>query len=199
MAKHKQIKFLMKLTGGKIPSKFWIKYTTDSALCSIAAVPPFRGLRRFHQGRKFKQWTGNDSKALMKVRLRFLFDSIMSLSSIKSRCFFQLLRASYHPGYCGHFALFKNFATLFGMTLLLKKCSMTYKMRWPGFMPTGLFLRHLVFVLMALHFQGNIQWSIISQWSGVLVHLMVFVHPSLSQSIESPSKNLGDAHAATML
>src|ERR1700677_3338263 len=34
---------------------------------SIAAVPPFPGLRRFPQGRRFKQWTGNDSKALMKV------------------------------------------------------------------------------------------------------------------------------------
>ncbi|KAH6904046.1 hypothetical protein BKA70DRAFT_1373674 [Coprinopsis sp. MPI-PUGE-AT-0042] len=35
----------------------------------IAAVPPFPGLRRFYQGRGFKQWTGNDSKALMKVIL----------------------------------------------------------------------------------------------------------------------------------
>ncbi|KAJ3475333.1 hypothetical protein NLI96_g11907 [Meripilus lineatus] len=33
----------------------------------IAAVPGFPGLRRFHEGCKFKQWTGNDSKALMKV------------------------------------------------------------------------------------------------------------------------------------
>ncbi|KZT64211.1 hypothetical protein DAEQUDRAFT_679009 [Daedalea quercina L-15889] len=33
----------------------------------IAAVPPFPGLRRFPEGRNFKQWTGNDSKALMKV------------------------------------------------------------------------------------------------------------------------------------
>src|SRR5260221_2063734 len=34
---------------------------------SIANAPPFSGLRRFPQGRGFKQWTGNDSKALMKV------------------------------------------------------------------------------------------------------------------------------------
>ncbi|KIM64604.1 hypothetical protein SCLCIDRAFT_114703, partial [Scleroderma citrinum Foug A] len=32
-------------------------------------VPPFPGLRRFPQGRHFKQWTGDDSKALMKVYL----------------------------------------------------------------------------------------------------------------------------------
>jgi hypothetical protein len=34
----------------------------------ISAVPPFPGLRRFADGRDFKQWTGDDSKALMKVR-----------------------------------------------------------------------------------------------------------------------------------
>ncbi|KAJ6558720.1 hypothetical protein B0H10DRAFT_2201334 [Mycena sp. CBHHK59/15] len=35
----------------------------------IAAVPPFPGLRRFPEGRGFKQWTGDDSKVLMKVYL----------------------------------------------------------------------------------------------------------------------------------
>ncbi|KAH9948897.1 hypothetical protein B0H21DRAFT_844257 [Amylocystis lapponica] len=35
----------------------------------IAAVPAFPGLHRFPEGRNFKQWTGNDSKALMKVYL----------------------------------------------------------------------------------------------------------------------------------
>jgi hypothetical protein len=43
--------------------------------CRIAAVPPFPGLHRFPQGRNFKQWTGDNSKALMKVDspyLRFL-------------------------------------------------------------------------------------------------------------------------------
>ncbi|TFK84740.1 hypothetical protein K466DRAFT_496044 [Polyporus arcularius HHB13444] len=33
----------------------------------IRSVPPFPGLRRFPHGRKFDQWTGDDSKALMKV------------------------------------------------------------------------------------------------------------------------------------
>lgn len=34
----------------------------------ISAVPSYPGLRRFPEGRGFKQWTGDDSKALMKVR-----------------------------------------------------------------------------------------------------------------------------------
>ncbi|TFK23429.1 hypothetical protein FA15DRAFT_656761 [Coprinopsis marcescibilis] len=40
----------------------------------LAAVPPFSGLRRFKQGRQFKQWTGDDSKALMKVYLPAIRD-----------------------------------------------------------------------------------------------------------------------------
>ncbi|KAN0127920.1 hypothetical protein V8E53_014268 [Lactarius tabidus] len=35
----------------------------------IAVVPSFPGLRHFYQGRGFKQWTGDDSKGLMKVYL----------------------------------------------------------------------------------------------------------------------------------
>ncbi|KAG2345936.1 hypothetical protein BDR05DRAFT_974817 [Suillus weaverae] len=37
--------------------------------CRVAAVASFAGLRCFPQGRDFKQWTGDDSKALMKVFL----------------------------------------------------------------------------------------------------------------------------------
>ena len=40
-----------------------------SLYSSIAAVPHFPGLRRFPEGRGFKQWTGDDSKALMKASL----------------------------------------------------------------------------------------------------------------------------------
>jgi hypothetical protein len=33
----------------------------------ISLVPLFPGLQRFKQGQNFQQWTGNDSKAFMKV------------------------------------------------------------------------------------------------------------------------------------
>ncbi|THU94730.1 hypothetical protein K435DRAFT_819939 [Dendrothele bispora CBS 962.96] len=39
----------------------------DNIDCRIAAMPVFPGLRQFPHGRQFKQWTGDDSKALMKV------------------------------------------------------------------------------------------------------------------------------------
>jgi hypothetical protein len=38
---------------------------------SVSAVPGFPGLRRFPDGRDFSQWTGDDSKAFMKVELLF--------------------------------------------------------------------------------------------------------------------------------
>ncbi|KAI5995418.1 hypothetical protein EDD15DRAFT_2195444 [Pisolithus albus] len=39
----------------------------------IAAAPPFPGLRRFPDGRGFLQWTGDDSKALMKAAFWFTY------------------------------------------------------------------------------------------------------------------------------
>lgn len=64
---HRQIRFLMISTAGMPP------FFKKNVLCNdmfyhrIAAAPPFSELRRFPQGRGFKQWTGDDSKALMKV------------------------------------------------------------------------------------------------------------------------------------
>ncbi|KAI0363452.1 hypothetical protein BV20DRAFT_1039932 [Pilatotrama ljubarskyi] len=58
----------------------------------IAVTSPFPGLRRFPEGRKFKQWTGNDFKALMKVFLPAVAGYIPSkmvqaLSAILDFCY----------------------------------------------------------------------------------------------------------------
>ncbi|KAN0103962.1 hypothetical protein V8E52_011458 [Russula decolorans] len=47
----------------------WAKKIIEDIDYRIAIIAPFSGLRRFPQGRGFKQWTGDDSKALMKVYL----------------------------------------------------------------------------------------------------------------------------------
>ncbi|KAI9439444.1 hypothetical protein BJY52DRAFT_1206931 [Lactarius psammicola] len=44
----------------------------------ISAVPPFPSLRRFRDGRDYKQWTGDDSKALMKVFLAAIAGYVLS-------------------------------------------------------------------------------------------------------------------------
>ncbi|KAG1840400.1 hypothetical protein C8R48DRAFT_751327 [Suillus tomentosus] len=55
----------LELTHGKTRAKAIL----DDIDRRIASAPPFPGLRRFPQGRGFSQWTGDDSKALMKVYL----------------------------------------------------------------------------------------------------------------------------------
>jgi hypothetical protein len=51
----------------------WVVYLLDTNIVTklshrIALTPPFPGLQHFKHGRQFKQWMGDDSKALMKVR-----------------------------------------------------------------------------------------------------------------------------------
>ncbi|KAH9954878.1 hypothetical protein BGW80DRAFT_1439609 [Lactifluus volemus] len=58
----------------------------------IAIVPPFPGLRRFPHGRRFKQWTGDDSKALMKVYLPAIVgyvpdDMVLCISAFLDTCY----------------------------------------------------------------------------------------------------------------
>ncbi|KAL0958413.1 hypothetical protein HGRIS_000554 [Hohenbuehelia grisea] len=67
----------------------------------IAAVPTFPGLRRFPDGRRFKQWTGDDSKALMKVYLPALrgyvpSEILKTFSSFLDFCYL-VRRASFTP------------------------------------------------------------------------------------------------------
>ncbi|TEB21048.1 hypothetical protein FA13DRAFT_1834691 [Coprinellus micaceus] len=58
----------------------------------ISAVPIFPGLRRFQDGRDFAQWTGDDSKALMKVYLAAIAghvpdEMVQCLSSFLEMCY----------------------------------------------------------------------------------------------------------------
>ena len=64
----------------------------------IATVTLFAGLCCFPQGHNFKQWTSNDSKAIMKVGM-FLFYIwfIPTTSDINSRSIYLLLTGMSHP------------------------------------------------------------------------------------------------------
>ncbi|THV01579.1 hypothetical protein K435DRAFT_654927, partial [Dendrothele bispora CBS 962.96] len=53
----------------------------------LSAVPTFPGIRHFPQGRDFKQWTGNDSKALMKIYLAAIKEYVPSDVTEALRCF----------------------------------------------------------------------------------------------------------------
>ncbi|KAF7354560.1 hypothetical protein MSAN_01369100 [Mycena sanguinolenta] len=58
----------------------------------LSAVPPFPGIRRFPDGRDFNQWTGDDSKALMKLYLAAIAgyvpsDMVKVLSAFMDFCY----------------------------------------------------------------------------------------------------------------
>ncbi|KAF8876420.1 hypothetical protein BD779DRAFT_1613320 [Infundibulicybe gibba] len=58
----------------------------------IAATPIFPNLRRFPHGRRFKQWTGDDSKALMKVYVAAICghvpqDMVQALTAFLDVCY----------------------------------------------------------------------------------------------------------------
>ncbi|KAJ7719182.1 hypothetical protein DFH07DRAFT_872339 [Mycena maculata] len=60
--------------------------------CRISAAPEFPGLRRFPDGRDFSQWTGDDSKALMKIYLGAVAgylpsDMVKCLSAFMDICY----------------------------------------------------------------------------------------------------------------
>ncbi|KAF8218440.1 hypothetical protein L208DRAFT_1351404, partial [Tricholoma matsutake] len=50
-----------------IPSECEANKILDDIDLWIALAPSFAGLQQFPEGRGFKQWTGDDSKALMEV------------------------------------------------------------------------------------------------------------------------------------
>ena len=72
------------------------KYEPSSNLLfSISAVPPYPGLCRFPDGQDYKQWTADDSKALMRVsnccqahvEMQYVTDSSSTITiQIRSRC-----------------------------------------------------------------------------------------------------------------
>jgi hypothetical protein len=62
---------------------------------SISTVPAYAGLRRFSEGRDFAQWTGDDSKALMKVLPGF-FDMNIIIMCVTNRFISLPLLAMYH-------------------------------------------------------------------------------------------------------
>ena len=76
MAVQTQIGFLMISTTGILFFFLSICFSMTTFLHRIAAAPPFSELRRFPQGRGFKQWTGDDSKALMKVHANTFFERL---------------------------------------------------------------------------------------------------------------------------
>jgi hypothetical protein len=85
---------------------------------SIRAAPPFTGLRNFPEGRGFKQWTGDDSKGLMKVRIHFLLAIVAPkfhyLILLPNRCTYLQSKDTYLSKWSAQFDHFSTSVTLLG-------------------------------------------------------------------------------------
>jgi hypothetical protein len=89
-------------------------------------APSFAGLRQFPEGRGFKQWTGDDSKALMKV---WIYNMSLNLSinfvkvylpAIEGHVPAEMVQAIHVP--------FLNSAILLGVIFLTPKVLKNWKM-----------------------------------------------------------------------
>src|SRR5882762_7471611 len=81
----------------------------DGPLPRIALVAPFSGLRHFPEGQGFKQWTGDDSKALMKVGILTVLPFNCKLPY---RFIYLQLRVMFPRRWCKPSVPFWNSATL---------------------------------------------------------------------------------------
>ena len=85
---------------------------------SISLAPGFCGLWCFPQGRGFMQWTGDDSKALMKV-VFMLFYSYNLTNLICNRSTYQLLKDMSPTKWSGHSRCIWTFAISHNMMYII--------------------------------------------------------------------------------
>ena len=194
MARHGQTRSLMILINGMT----LLNIFGPVLICDvrIAAAPPFSGLRCFPQGWGFKQWTGDDSKAPMKLISWLLFDWYNLNCITTDRYTFLQLKDMSQEMFCECFLHFLNSVTLPGMMLLLRTCWYNWQMLSSDSTAIGQSLKISESDLKVLPSQGNTPSFIILLSSGLLERQMASVHPSLSQSTLQLSKSLGDGQTA---
>jgi hypothetical protein len=167
----------------------------------IALAPPFPGLRRFKQGRNFSQWTGDDSKALMKVCTRYCSGYHHHHSCIDSRFIRMRSRRLSLPRLFRPSPPSSSFAMLHAKTLSQRIHSNSLTLRSTGSMKHVKSFREQFgrTALQHFHFPDNIQWSIITITSKTLVPLTAFVPRSRNPSTSPQSSVHGADQTNTQL
>ena len=112
----------------------------------------FAGLCHFLQGQGFVQWTGDNSKALMKVHLWIILSCIW----ITHRFIYQLFKAMYLMKWSRLFKLSLTFVLLSDVMYMTTKASACYRMLSIISTNTMKYSEWLVFIPMALIFLNPI-------------------------------------------
>ena len=191
----------MRLTGGELSGLFQNIFHSLTPRGRIALVPPYPGLRRFKQGRNFQQWTGNDSKALMKVCSPLTITTAHLSQQLGSRCGCRRLRVLFpkmSPGASMHTST----------SVTLQERAYSHSQHWIASMKlldvsgsTGRFSNASVSVTPlqpVSHFLGNMQWRTIVDTSKTLAPQMDCARLSQNQSISPPLNAHGGAPVGTM-
>jgi hypothetical protein len=153
---------------------------------SISAVPPFPGLRRFPDGRDFAQWTGDDSKALMKVRTtKYIVYAAYSFHMTRSTSL-QLLAMSL-PKWSSAWLRSWTSATLCGAMLSLQMILLNCSISWISSMSIArCLLAQLVSQASVYPYPDNTPSCITSILSFFLAPRMVSALRSLNQNTSKP-------------
>jgi len=147
---------------------------------SISAVPTFPGLRRFPDGHDFKQWTGDDSKALMKVGIVSYLSNCAN--PVLNRCISQQLLAMSHRKWSNALRHLWTSAISYAAMPLQVIRSLQSRTHLHASTITVTFLFNAVSVSTYLC-HVSMPWHIILALSVFSVLPMVYAHPWRSQSI----------------
>jgi len=155
----------------------------------------FPELQRFKQGHRFKQWTGDDSKALMKVCiLIFMIDILTNI--MFTRCTYLLFTVWSPQMLSNAFLHSLTSVTLHDILTLTATPLMPSIMPYIASTPTVKFSDPQVCMTMASRCHVSISLSTIMSISKILVLPMGSAHPSRNLTTLPLSKNHGDAQTA---
>ena len=165
----------------------------------ISAVPSYAGLRRFSDGRNFQQWTGDDSKALMKVcpSSDDLWSSLVILFYwLEIRSTSQPLPGTYLPKLWNVFQLLWSSVIYFAG---MRSRAPPWRMLRPSWIGFTNFTSSLLMQVFALQYRCPVSmlFCITSLPFPCLGPQMAYAHRSQSQNISRLSRNLGDSQAAS--
>jgi len=166
---------------------------------SIAAAPSFPALRRFPQGRRFKQWTGDDSKALMKVSMRVIKSIINPHEYDVYRCTCPLSQGMFTPKWFSVSPLSWTLAIWHAVLTSTKTPSPNCKQRLDAFTNIGKSSVPTPCDQLGSHFRDNTHYLIIPIKYTNSVPRQVCVPPSLSRDTLRPSSDHGDGRTGIML
>jgi len=155
----------------------------------------FPELRQFKQGRRFKQWTGDDSKALMKVCiLIFMIDILTNI--VFTRCTYLLFTVWSLQMLSNAFLHSSTSVTLNNILTSTATPLMPSIIPYITSTPTMKFSNPQVCVRMASRCHISIPLSTITSISKILVLPMGSAHPSWNLTTSPLSKNHRDAQTA---